>query len=174
VKGRRSPTFLLGAAALLMAIGVFLAVRSRLPSLQRRASHYYFRTLGGVSYSSAGRHVALLRPEMFAPLVLQETNDDGKPSSCMTHSLNDMTLDVGAPLSEDDAERWMNRGVKGTLAVTGSGGELYFEVLLAAKPPTLFLLERGAVHPLRINTALADALLRGCDAFSPPGVPSSR
>ena len=73
------------------------------------------------------------------------------------------------------ADRLTNRGVKGTLSIAGSGGELYWEVLLVGgKPATLFLPERGAVRPLRIDTPFADALYSGCDSFTPGAAPSGR
>jgi len=175
VRSARAPKFLLGAAALLMAIGVFLAVRSRYPGGEARRSSYYFRTLGSVSFSTPGRHVAIFRPEVNAPLALTETTNSAQRGSCLTHSLHQMTLDVGKAVSDDEAESLERRGVKGALSIAGSGGELYWEVLLVGdEPARLFLLERGAVLPLRIDTALPAVLLRGCDALGAPTVPSAR
>jgi hypothetical protein len=175
VRSDRPPKFLLGAAALLMAIGVFLAVRSRYPGPDARRSHYYFRTLGSVGFSTAGRSISIFRPEMMAPLALMERTDDAPERSCLTHSLHQMTLDVGSAVTEDEGDSLKRRGVKGALSIVGSGGEIYWEVLLVDdEPPRLFLLERGAVLPLRIDTALPDALLRGCDAMGPPTASSGR
>jgi hypothetical protein len=175
VRTARPPKFLLGAAALLMAIGIFLAVRSRYPGADARRSHYYFRTLGSVAFVTAGRHVAIYRPDMHAPLALTQTTDDEPGGSCLAHSLHPMTLDVGSAVSDDEGDRLKRRGVKGALSIVGSGGQIYWEVLLVGdRPARLFLLERGAVLPLLIDTALPDALLRGCDAMGPPGVSSAR
>jgi hypothetical protein len=166
VRSARTPKFLLGAAALLVAIGVFLAVRSRYAGGEPRRSRYYFQSLASVAFSSPGRHVSIFRPEGNGSLVLSDSADGEQGRSCITHSLNPMTLDVAAPLPEDQAKSLERRGVKGALSIVGSGGALYWEALVVAgTAPGLFLLERGRVLPLRSDTPLADALARGCAAM---------
>jgi len=170
-------TWLLGGAALLSATGIFLAVRFHylcFSTRERRPSHFYFRELGSASYGTAGRRLSIFRPEVGAPLALQEWDDQGRTQSCLTHSLHEMSIDVGDTVSQAEAERLMKRGVRGNLSIMGSGGDLSWDVLLvASEPPTSFLLAKGVLRPLRINTPLADVLLRGCDAFH-GGAPVAR